>query len=271
MRPLGRTAERGPSSSAPGTHAYGGKQIVVDTALLAASGLLAPDSFQRRLEDEYRIIKRPLLKNAVSAREPGLPFGNLLMVASALAGDGKTFTCVNLCLSIAREKDWSVVLVDGDCSKPHLTKLLGAEGERGLMDLLRDPALTFDSLVMPTNIPNLAFLPNGTRDRQAVELLASVRMEQICSELATTGGRRMIVYDSAPLLLAPESTALSSRVGQVLMVVKAFKTPFHAVLVARDKLDPTKAINVLLNEADDSDGLGGYGDAYGYGYGDAAV
>jgi protein-tyrosine kinase len=270
-RSIGRTTERSPSPASNGTYAYGGKQIVIDPAGLAASGLLAPDSFQRRLEDEYRVIKRPLLKNAAQAREPSVPFGNLLMVASALSGEGKTFTCVNLCLSIAREKDWSVVLVDCDCSKPHLTKSLGAEGEPGLMDLLRDPSLSFNSLVMPTNIPNLFFLPNGTRERQAAELLASVRMEQICAELAAAGGRRMIVYDSAPLLLAPESTALSSRVGQVLMVVKAFKTPTQAVLVARDKLDATKPINLLLNESDDREGLAGYGDGYGYGYGDAAV
>ena len=248
--------------------AYGGKQIIMDTERLAANGLLAPDVSQRRLEDEYRLVKRPLLKNAARAQQPILPFGNLLMVASALSGEGKTFTCVNLSFSIAREKDWSVVLVDGDCAKPHLTKLLGAEGEPGLMDLLRDSSLSVDSVVMPTNIPNLAFLPSGTRDRQAAELLASARMEQVCVDLAADA-RRMIVWDSGPLLLAPESAALCSRVGQVMMVVKAFKTPSNAVLAACEKLDPSKAINLLLNEADERGGLGGYGDAYGYS--DAAV
>jgi Mrp family chromosome partitioning ATPase len=65
------------------------------------------------------------------------------MIASALAGEGKTFTSLNLCLSIAREHDWNVVLVDGDCNKPHLTTLFGAQEEPGLMDLLQDPAKSF--------------------------------------------------------------------------------------------------------------------------------
>jgi exopolysaccharide/PEP-CTERM locus tyrosine autokinase len=266
-RPLGRTVDRGLSAPAPAqtTHVYGGKQIVIDTNRLAASGLLAPDSLQRRLEDEYRVIKRPLLRNAALAPDGLLPHGNLLMVASALSGEGKTFTCVNLCLSIAREKDWSVVLVDADCAKPHLSQLFGAEREPGLLDLLRDGSQSFDSFVMPTNIPNLTFLPSGARDRQAAELLASGRMEQLCDDAAAHDARRIVVFDSAPQLLAPESTILSSRVGQILMVVKAFKTPYQAVLSARDKLDPSKAINLLLNEADERDGLGGYGDGYGYG------
>ena len=68
------------------------------------NGLLAPHAFQRRLEDEYRTIKRPLIKNAALARDMIVPAGNLLMVASALSGEGKTFTCVNLSLSMAREK-----------------------------------------------------------------------------------------------------------------------------------------------------------------------
>ncbi len=270
-RPIGRTLDRGQAGAAPATptaHVYGGKQIVIDTGRLAANGLLAPDSLQRQLEDEYRVIKRPLLRNAANVQDALLPFGNMLMVASALSGEGKTFTCVNLCLSIAREKDWSVVLVDADCAKPHLSQLFGAASEPGLLDVLRDPARSFDSVVMPTNIPNLAFLPSGARDRQASELLGSARMEQVCNEIAAKDARRIVIFDSAPLLLAPESTVLSSRVGQVLLVVKAFKTPFQAVLAAREKLDPAKAINLLLNEADDQNGLGGYGDGYGYGYGD---
>ena len=123
----------------PTEHAYAGHRIVVDSEQLRANGLLALDSEQRRLAEQYRTIKRPLLRNADASQDPPLARGNLVMVASALAGEGKTFTSVNLCLSIARERDWSVVLVDADCSKPHLTRLFSAENEQGFIDLLRNP------------------------------------------------------------------------------------------------------------------------------------
>ena len=230
------------------THAYAGKHVEFDRAALTENGLLAPDSEERHLAEQYRTIKRPLLRNAQPDHEPSVNRGNLLMVASALSGEGKTFTCVNLCMSIAREKDWHVVLVDGDCSKPHLTRLFSAENEPGLIDLLRDPTLSFDSLVMPTNIEGLSLLPAGSRDPHASELLASSRMDTICDQLAKEQGR-MIVFDSSPLLLTTEAVALASKVGQIALVVRANSTPRQAVRSAVERLDPSKAVSCILNQS----------------------
>jgi exopolysaccharide/PEP-CTERM locus tyrosine autokinase len=242
---------------------YGGKHIAIDMDQLRAHGLLAPGSQERKLADEYRTIKRPLLDNASKSPEPVLDCGNLLMVASALSGEGKTFTCLNLCLSIARERDWKVVLVDADCAKRDLTSLFGARDEQGLMDLLRDPKLDFRSLVMPTDVPGLFVLPGGQRDEHAAELLASARMATLCAELSSGDSRTMIVFDSAPLLLTSEAPVLASQVGQVLFVVRAHKTPQRAVFEARDKLDPSKAIGFLLNQASGNT-------VSGYGYSDSS-
>ena len=184
------------------------------------------------------------------------------MVASALSGEGKTFTSVNLCLSIARERDWSVVLVDADSSKAHLTRLFSAEREPGFMDLLCDPGLSFEDLVMPTDIPGLSLLPAGAHDADASELLASRRMKELCLELSSADVGRMIVFDSSPLLLTTEAIALASQVGQVLMVVRADSTQQQSVLAALEKLDPEKAINCVLNQtsgADLSESYGYYG------------
>ncbi len=251
----------------PREHSYAGKRILVDPAQLRAHGLLAPDAEHRRLAEQYRTIKRPLIRNANPNLDPPTPRGNLIMVASALAGEGKTFTCVNLCLSIARERDWSVVLVDGDCSKPHLTQLFSAEREPGLTDLLRDETLDFDSLVMPTDVDGLSLLPAGSRDPHASELLASKRMEELCESLWADVGGRIIVFDSSPLLLTTEAPVLASQVGQVVVVVRANVTPQQAVLAALDRLDQTKAIGCVLNQ---SWGSAEPGEEYGYyGYGDS--
>lgn len=244
-------------------HGYGGNHIVVDPEQLRANGLLAPGADERRLAEQYRAIKRPLLGNADLSQRSVLPLGNLLMVASALSGEGKTFTSVNLCLSIARERDWSVVLVDADSSKPHLTRLFSAENEPGLIDLLRNPELSFEDLVMPTDIPGMSLLPAGAGDAHASEMLASRRMKELCQQISLADSGRMVVFDSSPLLLTTEAIALASQVGQVLMVVRADSTEQQSVLAALDKLDPEKATNCVLNRtsgADRSESYGYYGD-----------
>lgn len=252
----------------PEALAYAGKHIRFNAAELRAQGLLAPDKEERRLAEQYRIIKRPLLRNAEPGHEPHVPRGNLLMVASALSGEGKTFTCLNLCLSMAREKDWSVVLVDGDCGKPHLTRLFSAEREPGLFDLLRDPSLAFESLVMPTDMPGLSLLPAGSLDPHASELLASNRMDELCESLAARAGL-IVVFDSSPLLLTTESAVLGSQVGQIALVVRANSTPQQAVQAALDKLEPTKAIACILNQSYGTDLGLEYGDYHSYGQGEA--
>lgn len=251
---------------APREYAYAAPRIEVDVEQLRANGLLALGAEERRLAEEYRTIKRPLLQNADPLRDPPLAHGNLVMVASALSGEGKTFTCVNLCLSIARERDWSVVLVDGDCVKPHLTRLFAAESEPGLIDLLRDPSRSFDDLVMPTSVPGLSLLPRGSQDPHASELLASKRMDDICAELSADPAGRIIVFDSSPLLLTTEAPVLASKVGQIVVIVRANETPQHAVLAALDRLDQSKAIACVLNQSFGSPELT---DSYGYyGYGE---
>jgi len=245
---------------------YGGHRIVVDTAQLRANGLLAPDAEERRLAEQYRTIKRPLLTNAAPTADLPMANANLVAVVSALPGEGKTFTCLNLCLSIARERDWSVVLVDADCSKPHLTRMFSAEDKPGLIDLLKDPSRTFDSLVMPTDVPGFSLLPAGSHDHHASELLASRRMDELCAELSARPGR-MVVFDSSPLLLTTEAVVLASKVGQVVFVVKANQTPQDDVKAALEKVDHAKAIGCVLNQ---SWGTQAAAEGYGYyGYGGA--
>ena len=268
LRKAGRSGAVPPTRLAtvvPQQHDYAGRRVVVDVAELMANGLLAPGAAEHRLDEQYRVIKRPLLRNASPDHVPPIPRGNLLMVASALAGEGKTFTSVNLCLSIARERDWEIVLIDADCSKRHLTHLFAAEKERGLVDLLRDTSLTFDSVVMPTDVPGLSLMPAGSPDEQSSELLASNRMDELCAALAEGGAGRMIVFDSSPLLLTTEAVALAQHVGQIALVVRANETPHEAVLAAIDRLDPSKAIGCILNQAYGSESGLKYGDDFAYG------
>lgn len=249
-------------------HHYGGQLLSVDRDRLRAAGLLAPESQERKLADEYRQIKRPLINNATGRGSEPVERGNVLMVASAITGEGKTFTCINLCLSIATEKDWSVLLIDADCAKPHVSRLFDLENAPGLLDALRDHDLNLDSLVCPTDVPGLSVLPAGGRDEHAAELLASARMEAVCQQLSKADPQRMIVFDSSPLLQTAEAPVLAAHVGQIVVVVQADKTSQQRVAAALSKLHPEASISLILNQAQGASEDGyGYGSYYGKEYG----
>lgn len=244
-----------------------GRLVEVNRDSLRKAGLLAPEDQEKHVSDQYRLIKRPLLKlvSGLGADHP--PHANLIMVASALPGDGKTFNAINIALSIAIEKDTSVLLVDADVAKPHISGLFGVEEQPGLIDLLVDRTLRVQETVIRTDIPGLSILPAGKRDANATELLASRRMAAVVTELSEVVPNRVVIFDSPPLLVTSESRVLAANMGQIALVVCANRTPQRAVLAAVDSLDQTKAINLILNQSGGALGADIYGGSY-YGYGD---
>ena len=243
-----------------------GGLVTVDRNLLCESGYLAPADQVRQLAEQYRILKRPLLDNASGRGAYMGDDANLIMVASALPGDGKTFNCINLALSMAIEKDTSVLLVDADVAKPHVSRLFGIDTKPGFTDLLKDKNFNVDKVVVRTDIPGLCILPAGRPDEQATELLASRRMGRVIKVLSKSYADRVVIFDSPPILATSEARVLASFMGQIAMVVCADRTPQQAVHEALDNLDDTKAISLILNQSASGIGSAIYG-AYGYGYG----
>lgn len=244
----------------PGT---GARIVEIDRPALRAAGLLAPEAQERTLADQYRIIKRPLLDNASRSGADALVAGNLIMVASALPGDGKTTTAINLAMSVAIEKDKTVLLVDADVAKPHISRVFGLDKEHGLIDILKDESADIADFILRTDVSGLAILPAGQWDQHATELLASRRMAKVAKEISAFYPDRMVVFDSPPLLSTSEAPVLASRMGQIVLVVKADQTPQHAVIGAVERLGEEQAVNLVLNQS--TSGLvSGY---YGYGYG----
>ncbi|MBM0106197.1 AAA family ATPase [Steroidobacter sp. S1-65] len=227
-------------------------QVVhIDREALRHAELLPPLSQERQLAGEYRHIKRPLIANALGRGVPKLPQGHRIMIASAMPGDGKTFTSINLALSFALEKDLSVVLVDADVAKAHLSRTFRVHNNPGLMDLLRDESMDAESVILPTDVPGLSLLPAGKSSDTAAELLASSRMEQIASEITAREPNRIVLFDSSPLLVTSEAISLSGMVGQIVLVVRAGMTAQSAVLDAIDLLGEGKSIGLVLNQTDE--------------------
>jgi protein-tyrosine kinase len=225
------------------------KHLVINRAALRTGGLLAPEHEERQIAGDYRQIKRPLIAAATGRGAPQADNGHVIMVASALPGEGKTFTSVNLAMSIARERDVEVVLVDADVAKPHISRTLGVDAEKGLLDLLSDEALDVESLVFATDVQGLSFLPAGRHSETATELLASTRMEQILATMSANDSRRIILLDSPPLLLTSEARVLSGAAGQVVIVVRAGHTAQQAVLDAIGYLGDHGSISLILNQS----------------------
>lgn len=239
--------------------------VQIDRAALRGLDLLAPQNMERQIQSQYQHIKRPLVASVLN-RSPELgEASHVIMLASALPGEGKTFTSLNLALSLAAEKDIEVLLVDADVAKPHVSRILGVENEKGLLDLLVDTQLHADQVILRTDVPGLSVLPAGQRIETATELLASERMAEIVAQLAAADGRRVVLFDSPPLLLATESRALVASAGQVVLVVRAEVTSQQAVKDAIEAIGEDKPISLILNQtsAPPSGGYYGYG-SYGY-------
>ncbi|HXF46224.1 MAG TPA: XrtA-associated tyrosine autokinase [Burkholderiaceae bacterium] len=236
------------------------RSVVINLGRLTAMGYVTPDTPRTQLAEEFRVIKRPLLSNAVGRSAAPVTRGNLIMVTSAMPGEGKTFTAVNLAMSIAMELDHTVLLVDADVARPAVLERLGLPATRGLLDLLTEPQIELADVLLRTNVEKLSILPAGAPHDRATELLSSDGMRRLLDELAGRYPDRIIVFDAPPLLASTESRALATQMGQVVVVVEAERTPQSAVEQALATIENCPVVMTLLNKVAASD-VGSY---YGY-------
>ena len=236
--------------------------LAIDSAAMRTHGYLPESAVDRQFAEHFRQIKRPLVEKALSAHSRADEAdARVVMITSALPGEGKTFTSINLALSMARERDMSVLLVDADILKPHVSEIFGIKHDPGLMDALMDEKISIESVVLATNVKGLSVLPAGRMADGAAELLVSNRMRQILRRLVTENPRRIVLLDSPPLLATSEGRALTKVAGQVALVVRAEHTLQEAVKSALEHIDPTRMAGIILNDARLSltESLYGYG------------
>jgi len=252
----------GNDSSVSGAAAKQGETCFIDMSKLEGVGFIAPSEDRAKLAEEYRRIKRPLLSNAFGKDAGTIESGNVIMVASAMSGEGKTFNTINLALSMANEMDNTVLVVDLDVLNPALTRLLELDEKPGFTDVLSDPNVGLEDVILSTNMPKLKILPAGRRHTQANELLASDQMRRVTHELSTRYPDRIVIFDAPPLLLTSEANVVAGLVGQVLLIVEAGETLQSAIKEAVALLDERKVIGVVLNKYKGSSGKGQYGAYY---------
>ena len=242
-----------------------GRRGKLDLKALGENGFILPGGPVTGLAEEFRIIKRQLLRAA--SGKTGVPAHKrqTIMVCSASPNEGKTFCALNLALSLASEEEIEVLLVDGDFNKPEIPTLLGLESGPGLIDAISRPDVDPNGLTIQTDFERLSILPAGRQTNNVPELLASERTRQVLAALTETRPQRIVIFDSPPVLMASPASVLASEVGQCVVVVRADVTTEARLREAVGLLSGCEHVSLMLNAAGFAATGRRFGSYYGYG------
>jgi protein-tyrosine kinase len=226
------------------------KEVHIDLEALAAAGFVTPQAQRSQIADEFRVMKRPIIRNAREHTGPRAERANLVMVTSAIPAEGKTFVALNLAMSIALEVDSTVLLVDADVANPCIMKMTRLPQDyKGLLDLLTNTDTKLPDVLLRTNVEKLSLLPSGAAHGRATEMLASETMANLLEEMASRYRDRILVFDAPPLLATTEARALASHMGQIIMVVEADRTAQVLVKHALETIESCPVVMMVLNKA----------------------
>ncbi len=236
--------------------------INIDLDSLSKRNFVAKATERKLIYEEYRVIKRKLINNAFGPLSSSLKNPNLILVSSSRPGEGKTFTSVNLALSIALEQDKTVLLVDADVLRPNVSRTLEISVPRGLTDYLSSDSVDVTDIMYSTNVERLKLIAAGKPHHLSTELLASDKMAALVAEFASRYPDRIVIFDAPPLLGVNETSVLAAMCGQAVIVLEENKTKLNELEKAISMLPPDLATGFVINKAHYSRDKG-----YGYGYG----
>lgn len=238
----------------------------IDRDRLREAAFIVPDGPVTSISEEFRIVKRRLLASIQAEANAGLgAAAQRILICSAQPNEGKTYSAINLALSIATEQDHDVLLVDADFAKPSILSSLGIEGKRGLMDALANPNVAVEECIIPTDIRGLSILPAGRQTNTDSEYLASARTTEVLARLTEGHPGRIVIFDSPPLLAASPAATLAQHVGHALVIVRADVTSERALRDALGLISGCNQIQLLLNGVKFSPTGRSFGSYYGYG------
>ena len=241
------------------------KQIRLDFRVLRQQGMITPDNLSSALSNEFRGIKRKLLQKV---RDPKTraTVNNLIMITSSLPGEGKTFSSINLALSLAAERGLRVLLIDADVIRPSIGNVFVSPPSEGLTDLLSGKVKQVSEVLHHcVDVPNLSVIFAGNPQRNSPELISSGQMHSLCHELSARYPDRVIVLDTPPVLASSEPAILATYVHQLIMVVAAAQTDRHQLRKSLESVSSCQNVNLLFNKAPRWNEAE-YNSYYGYGY-----
>jgi capsular exopolysaccharide synthesis family protein len=169
-----------------------------------------------------------------------------VVITSALEGEGKTLTAMNLAISCAGLEGTRVLLVDADLRKRGLGKFQEYPSSTGLVNVLGRGAQP-ESAILSTNLENLYLLPAGIPDGPPTELFAGTRWKEFVNW--AKGIFRIVIVDSPPLAAVADSELIAAGCDGILMVVRALSTRRETLQKVVQHLDRRKLVGAVLNSA----------------------
>lgn len=219
-----------------------GEKVIVDENIMPVS------------REQYRRLAAVLHDAQV---DRGL---KVVMVASAVAGEGKTLTASNLALTLSESYRRRVLLVDGDLRRPTLHQLFRVTASSGLSEGLNAD----DSKLLVRQLsPRLSLLPGGRPNHDPMAGLVSPRMQRLITEAREAFD--WVIIDTPPLVMLPDANLLAPIADGVVLVIQANSTPHELVTRAVDAIGRDRILGVVLNgttEASHGSADGYYGYAY---------
>lgn len=174
---------------------------------------------------------------------------NSLAVTSPRKAEGKTSIAINLGISIAREVEYTVLLVDANLRHSNLHEFFGLKPEHGLGEYLTTDIELSSVLINPKGLDHFVILPAGKPLMSSTELLSSPKMCSLVQELSARYPKRIIIFDLPPVLETADALAFVPCIDTVLVVVEDDVTKDDDLKSAIDMLSVTDIIGTVLNKS----------------------
>lgn len=176
-----------------------------------------------------------------------------LAVTSVREDEGKTTTAINLAISIAKEIEYTVLLVDANLRKPELHSYFGIDPDKGLSDYLDSDIELADLMVRPDNVDHFVILPGGKPILNSSEMLGSPKMCTLVEELKERYPKRIVIFDMPPILGVADTVSFAPCTDCSLIVVEDDVTKEADLEQAIDLMSVTNVLGTVLNKAKYSD------------------
>lgn len=232
-------AARAPRPAPPTAPALPARQAPIDRQVAERSGALL-DGEDEIAARSYKILRTQLL------RRLGNKGGGMVAVTAVNAGDGKTVTSMNLALSLARDVNTRVVLIDVDLQRPSIARYLGMQATTGLDDYLAGRA-PIDELWHDIGVPRLTVVPSLGSILDSSDALRSPAMMELLDTLHRQ--QCVVILDMPPLLMGDDVLTITPHLDGVLLVVGERTTPRAALVAARSVLAEMNVLGVVLNRS----------------------
>lgn len=233
-----------PSADEPG--AVAGRSASLDPAHLQAHRVLRGDPADDQIAvDRYRMLRTQLVQRMKAKG------WSRLAITSAGPKAGKTLTSLNLAMSIARDGNQRVVLIDADLRKPSVASYLGLEPGPGLVDYLDGSATLDQVLVGVEGKPNLTIVPGRPLEAADVkpELLNSSQMLKLLEQVDRRDRWTIVVVDMPPVFVGDDVILLAENMDGVLLIVEEGATEVDELRKAAEMLVDFNLLGTVLNNS----------------------